>query len=84
MFRPMALSGQNPLLLRPESTARSAAKRGRYAALAAADARFDVEVAPAEVCERAAWADIPRALTILSRTGVGNPPVEGDELSPEG
>ena len=34
--------------------------------------------------ERAARADIPRALEILSRAGVGNLPVEGDELPPEG
>ncbi len=34
--------------------------------------------------ERAARADIPRALEILARAGVGNPPVEGDELPDEG
>jgi hypothetical protein len=31
--------------------------------------------------ERAARADVPRALAILGRAGVGNPPAEGDELS---
>jgi hypothetical protein len=30
--------------------------------------------------ERAARGDITRALNILDRAGVGNPPVEGDEL----
>jgi hypothetical protein len=30
--------------------------------------------------ERAARADIPQALAILGRAGIGNPPVEGDEL----
>ena len=30
--------------------------------------------------ERAARADIPEALRILSHAGKGNPPVEGDEL----
>ena len=30
--------------------------------------------------ERAARADIPKALEILSRAGRGNPPVKGDEL----
>jgi len=30
--------------------------------------------------ERAARADIPAALDILSRTGKGRPPVKGDEL----
>jgi hypothetical protein len=30
--------------------------------------------------ERAARADIPRALAILRRAGVGNPPVKGDNL----
>jgi hypothetical protein len=30
--------------------------------------------------ERAARADIPRALEILKRAGTGNPPVPGDEL----
>lgn len=29
--------------------------------------------------ERAARADIPKALRILERSGVGNPPSEGDE-----
>ena len=31
--------------------------------------------------ERAARADIPKALTILKRAGVGNPPMKGDKLS---
>jgi hypothetical protein len=31
--------------------------------------------------ERAARADIPGALDILSRAGKGNPPVEGDDLA---
>ncbi len=31
--------------------------------------------------ERAARADVPQALAILGRAGVGNPPIEGDELS---
>jgi hypothetical protein len=30
--------------------------------------------------ERAARADIPKALDILGRAGVGNPPVRGDKL----
>ena len=30
--------------------------------------------------ERAARAQIPKALDILKRAGVGNPPVKGDEL----
>jgi hypothetical protein len=30
--------------------------------------------------ERAARADIPKALAILSRAGVGNPPMKGDKL----
>lgn len=30
--------------------------------------------------ERAARADIPKALDILTRAGKGNPPVKGDEL----
>ena len=30
--------------------------------------------------ERAARADIPRALAILKRAGRGNPPVKGDEM----
>jgi hypothetical protein len=30
--------------------------------------------------ERAARADIPKALAILRRAGVGNPPVKGDKL----
>jgi hypothetical protein len=29
--------------------------------------------------ERAARADVPQALAILNRAGVGNPPAEGDE-----
>lgn len=33
--------------------------------------------------ERAARADIPKALDSLKRAGVGNPPVEGDELPEE-
>ncbi len=36
-----------------------------------------------DVRERAARADLPQALEILSRAGVGNPPVPGDELPPE-
>ncbi len=32
--------------------------------------------------ERAARADVPRALEILSRAGAGNPPLPGDELPP--
>jgi hypothetical protein len=31
--------------------------------------------------ERAARADVPNALAILSRAGVGKPPVKGDALS---
>jgi len=34
--------------------------------------------------ERAARADIPKALEILKRAGVGNPPVPGVELSGQG
>ena len=34
--------------------------------------------------ERAARADIPKALEILKRVGVGNPPVPGDDLSSQG
>jgi hypothetical protein len=34
--------------------------------------------------ERAARADIPKALEILKRAGVGNPPVPGDDLSGQG
>jgi hypothetical protein len=34
--------------------------------------------------ERAARADIPKALEILKRAGVGNPPVPGDDLSSQG
>lgn len=30
--------------------------------------------------ERAAKADVPKALAILERAGVGNPPMAGDEL----
>lgn len=30
--------------------------------------------------ERAARADVPKALDILNRAGKGNPPVKGDEL----
>jgi len=30
--------------------------------------------------ERAAKADVPKALAILERAGVGNPPMVGDEL----
>jgi hypothetical protein len=30
--------------------------------------------------ERAARADIPKAFAILSRAGVGNPPMKGDKL----
>ena len=37
-----------------------------------------------DVRGRAARADVPRALAILARAGVGNPPAEGDELPPEG
>jgi hypothetical protein len=32
--------------------------------------------------ERAARADIPKALDILKRAGVGNPPMKGDALPP--
>jgi len=32
--------------------------------------------------ERAARADIPKALDILKRAGVGNPPMEGDAVPP--
>ena len=31
--------------------------------------------------ERARRADVPRALRILRRAGVGNPPAEGDQIS---
>jgi hypothetical protein len=34
--------------------------------------------------ERAARADVPKALEILKRAGVGNPPVPGDELPGHG
>ncbi|GEO41413.1 hypothetical protein GGE65_005743 [Skermanella aerolata] len=34
--------------------------------------------------ERAARADIPKALEILKRAGAGNPPVPGDDLSSQG
>jgi hypothetical protein len=30
--------------------------------------------------ERAVRADVPKALAILERAGVGNPPVKGDKL----
>lgn len=33
--------------------------------------------------ERAARADVPRALGILARAGRDNPPVPGDELGPD-
>ena len=33
------------------------------------------------IAQRAARADIPKALRILKRAGVGRPPVPGDELS---
>ncbi len=33
------------------------------------------------VAERAARADIPKALEVLKRAGVGNPPVKGDALA---
>lgn len=33
------------------------------------------------ITERAARADIPRALRILKRAGIGRPPIKGDELS---
>lgn len=36
--------------------------------------------AEAYFAARAARADIPKALAILSRAGRGNPPMEGDEL----
>ena len=32
------------------------------------------------IAERAARADVPKALRILKRAGVGRPPVKGDEL----
>src|SRR5205809_5324696 len=32
--------------------------------------------------ERAARADIPKALKVLKRAGVGKPPIKGDELPP--
>lgn len=34
------------------------------------------------ITERAARADVPKALRILKRAGVGRPPVKGDELTP--
>ena len=34
--------------------------------------------------ERAARADIPEALRILERAGIGQPPMKGDELSERG
>jgi hypothetical protein len=33
--------------------------------------------------ERAARADLPRALAILGRAGIGNPPEAGDDLLPD-
>ena len=33
------------------------------------------------IAERAARADVPNALGVLKRAGVGRPPVKGDELS---
>ncbi|MFZ1428054.1 MAG: hypothetical protein WAS21_14920 [Geminicoccaceae bacterium] len=30
--------------------------------------------------ERAARADLPKAVEVLNRSGVGNPPVKGDEI----
>jgi hypothetical protein len=32
------------------------------------------------IAERAERADVPKALRILKRAGVGRPPVKGDEL----
>ena len=32
---------------------------------------------------RAARADIPKALKVLKRAGVGKPPIKGDELAPK-
>lgn len=34
------------------------------------------------IAERAARADVPKALRILKRAGVGRPPVKGDILTP--
>jgi hypothetical protein len=34
------------------------------------------------IAERAARANLPKALAILKRAGTGRPPVEGDELPP--
>jgi hypothetical protein len=34
------------------------------------------------IAERLARADLPKALRILKRAGVGQPPVKGDELFP--
>jgi hypothetical protein len=34
--------------------------------------------------ERAARANIPKALEILKRAGIGNPPVQGDDLPGQG
>lgn len=31
--------------------------------------------------ERAVRADLPKAIEVLKRSGVGNPPVKGDELN---
>jgi hypothetical protein len=33
------------------------------------------------ITERAARADVPKALRILKRAGIGRPPIKGDELS---
>ena len=35
------------------------------------------------IAERAARADVPKALRVLKHTGVGRPPLKGDEM-PEG
>ena len=32
------------------------------------------------IAERAARADLPKALRVLKRSGIGRPPVKGDEL----
>jgi hypothetical protein len=34
------------------------------------------------ITERAARANVPKALGILKRAGIGRPPIKGDELSP--
>ena len=34
------------------------------------------------ITERAARANVPKALRILKRAGIGLPPIKGDELSP--